>query len=195
MTLPTVFFVTHPDVVIDPKIAVPRWPLSPRGRQRMIAAAAQPWTAAIRRIVASQERKAVEAAAILAEGRGVEFTTMQELGENDRSATGYLPTAEFEQVADVFFAHPDRSARGWERAIDAQARIVAAFEAVLALAPSDGDTAIVSHGAVGTLLLCHLEGLPIRRGEDQPPGQGGFYYAIDRRTRLIRHGWTPIDGD
>jgi broad specificity phosphatase PhoE len=77
--------------------------------------------------------------------------------------------------------------------VDAQARIVAAFDAVLALAPEDGDTAILSHGAVGALLLCHLEGVKISRTEDQPPGQGGFYYAIDRRTRLLRHGWTPID--
>jgi len=189
----TVFFVTHPDVVVDPAISVPQWPLSARGRARMAACLARPWVRGIRCIVASQERKALDAAAILGAGLGIEFATLAALGENDRSATGYLPRAEFERVADEFFAHPERSARGWERAADAQRRIIAAFDTVVALAPPAGDIAIVSHGAVGALLLCHLEGLPISRREDQPAGDGGHYYAIDSRTRLLRHGWTRID--
>ncbi len=191
--MPTVFFVTHPDVVIDPGVAVPQWPLSARGRARMAAALARPWARGIRRIVASQERKALDAASILSAGLGIEFTTLAALGENDRSSTGYLPREEFERVADEFFAHPERSVRGWERAADAQRRIVAAFDTALALAPPEGDIAIVSHGAVGALLLCHLEGLPISRNEDQPAGEGGNYYAIDSRTRLLRHGWRRID--
>ena len=46
--------------------------------------------------------------------------------------------------------------RGWERAIDAQRRIVAAVEQVVLTAPKLGDVAIVSHEGVGTLLLCRL---------------------------------------
>lgn len=188
-----VFVITHPDVAIDPAIPVPAWPLSERGRARMRAAVARPWSKAIRTIVASTERKAVDAAGILADGLGLSFTTLPELGENDRSATGYLPKAEFETVADAFFARPHESIRGWERAIDAQRRIVTAFETVLSLPRPAGDIAIVSHGAVSALLLCALENRPISRTEDQPPGTGGFYYAVDARTRLLRHGWTPIE--
>jgi hypothetical protein len=44
--------------------------------------------------------------------------------ENDRSATGFLPPDEFETVANRLFAEPLVSIRGWERAIDAQLRIV-----------------------------------------------------------------------
>ena len=33
-----VYFITHPDVLIDPAVPVPEWPLSPRGRARMQAA-------------------------------------------------------------------------------------------------------------------------------------------------------------
>jgi hypothetical protein len=36
-------FVTHPDVAIDPAVPVPRWPLSPRGRERMNVGLRQPW--------------------------------------------------------------------------------------------------------------------------------------------------------
>ncbi len=198
--VPTVFFVTHPEVVIDPAIPVPLWPLSAHGRARMAASVGRSWTRRLGCIVASPERKAIDSAAILSERLGLGFTTLAALGENDRSSTGYLPRDEFERLADAFFAHPERSVRGWERAVDAQRRVVAAFETVLALAPTDTDVAIVSHGAVGTLLLCHLEALPIRRSEEQPPARdgspaGGYYYAIDRRTRLLRHGWSPIDSD
>ena len=31
---------------------------------------------------------------------------LADLGENDRSATGYLPKAEFEALADAFFSAP-----------------------------------------------------------------------------------------
>jgi broad specificity phosphatase PhoE len=195
----SVFFVTHPEVTIDPAIPVPQWPLSARGRARMAACVGRAWTRGIVRIVASQERKAIDAAMILADGLGLGFSTLAGLGENDRSATGYLPRAEFERMADAFFAHPAHSVRGWERALDAQRRIVAAFETVLALAPPGRDVAIISHGAVGTLLLCHLEGIAISRAEEQPsrPGDpaGGYYYRIDRSTRLLRHGWLPIEGE
>ena len=32
----TVYFITHPDVVIDPATPVAQWPLSQRGRMRML---------------------------------------------------------------------------------------------------------------------------------------------------------------
>jgi broad specificity phosphatase PhoE len=172
---------------------VPDWSLSAVGAARMRAAVRQPWTQGIGSIFASTERKAIEAAEILAGARGLAFATMAALGENDRSATGYLPKPEFEALADRFFAHPGQSVRGWERALDAQRRIVGAFEAVLALARPDHDTAIIAHGAVGALLICALETIPISRGQDQPPGGGGNYFAIDPRTRLLRHGWVAID--
>jgi broad specificity phosphatase PhoE len=190
----TAFFITHPDVEIDPAIPVPDWPLSANGRARMQAALARHWVRSIRTIHSSTERKAVDAATILADGLGLGFTTMAGLRENDRSATGYLPKPEFETLADAFFAHPDRSVRGWERAIDAQRRIAVAVDAILASAPGDGDIAIMAHGAVGALLLCALESLPISRTQEQPPGNGGFYFPIDTKTRLVRHGWMAIDG-
>ena len=190
----TLWFVTHPDVAIDPMVPVPDWPLSARGVARMRAALARPWTAALATIWSSTERKAIEAACILAERLGGSFHTMAALGENDRSATGYLPREEFEATADLFFAHPGQSIRGWERAVDAQARIAAAFDAVLAASPGPGDIAILAHGGVGALLMCALEGVPISRAHDQPPGAGGYLFAVDPRTRLLRHGWLPIDG-
>jgi len=187
-------FITHPDVLIDPAVPVPDWKLAPRGRARMARASALPWMAGVRGVWCSTERKARDAARILAEQLGLSVTELAGLGENDRSATGYLPRTEFDSVADQFFARPDHSVRGWERAADAQRRIVAAVDHVLAAsAGCDGDIVIVSHGGVGTLLLCHLRGEAITRVHDQPPNNGGNYFAFDVATRRLRHGWRPID--
>jgi broad specificity phosphatase PhoE len=105
-------------------------------------------------VCCSTERKAREGAEILAGPLGLPIMELDELGENDRSATGYLPKDEFEATADV---------------------------------------AIVAHGGVGTLLLCHFRGDVIGRQHDQPPNNGGNYFAFDAVTRRLHHGWYAID--
>ncbi|MFO1150751.1 MAG: histidine phosphatase family protein [Alsobacter sp.] len=187
--MPTVFFVTHPEVAVDPSVPVPRWGLSPRGRERMAAYARTPEVARLASVWSSAETKAVEAAAILADPLGLSPGIDEDLHENDRSATGFLPPPEFEQVANAFFASPEESVRGWERAIDAQARVAAAVERVLAASPA-GDVAIVAHGGVGTLLLCRLLGEPIDRGRDQP--FQGHVFAFDKASRRVLHPWRSI---
>lgn len=185
----TVSFVSHPEVAVDPARPVPRWHLSERGVTRARAFARTPGLAAPAAIWASGETKAIETAGIVAARFGLAVEIDEALGENDRSATGFLPPAEFERMADAFFAAPERSVRGWERAVDAQARIVAAVARVIAASP-EGDVAIVSHGGVGTLLLCHLLARPIARAMDLP-GQGNVF-RFDRKTRAVVHGWQSI---
>ncbi len=126
--MPTAYFITHPDVLIDPMVPVPEWPLSPRGRERMVQAMALPWVGGLRAVWCSMERKARDGARILAGPLGLPITELAGLNENDRSATGYLPRTEFEAMADLFFARFQQSVQGWERAADAQCRIVAAVE-------------------------------------------------------------------
>jgi broad specificity phosphatase PhoE len=184
-----VLFVTHPEVVADPATPVPQWGLSETGVRRMTAFAASPETDGLTAIWSSEETKAVKAATILAEARSLPVRTHAGLGENDRSATGFLPPPEFEAMADAFFGRPEESVRGWERAVDAQARIAAAFAEVLEQVP-DGRIALVAHGGVGTLLKCRLAGLPISRSEDQP-FQGCFWRWNIAAGRMV-HGWRPI---
>ncbi|MBL8587774.1 MAG: histidine phosphatase family protein [Methylobacteriaceae bacterium] len=184
-------YLTHPQVRIDPATPVPDWGLSDIGRARAAIAAAQGWTAGLSRIVASAERKAVETAEILAAPRRLSVEIRPAMHENDRSATGFLPPAEFETVADAFFAAPTRSVRGWERAVDAQARIVAEVDAALADHRA-GDVAFVGHGGVGTLLWCALAGELIDRRYDQFAG-GGCLFSFDIATRRVQGGWRRIE--
>jgi broad specificity phosphatase PhoE len=188
----TVHFITHPEVTIDPAVPVPDWPLSPRGRARMRLALEQPWLAGVRTVFSSAERKARDAAAIIAEHLGLSPIIIEDLRENDRSATGYLPKAEFDSIADRFFASPNESVRGWERAVDAQCRIIDAVQRAIAMAP-EGNIAIVSHGGVGALLLCQLKDSPISRTEDQPGAGGGHVYSFDAASRRLLSDWRRIE--
>jgi len=187
------YFITHPNVVISRDVPVPQWPLSEVGRARMRHGLHQPWVHDLTAIYCSTEQKAIDGARILAEHRSLSFTPMAELRENDRSATGFLPPHEFERVADAFFANPQVAVRGWERAVDAQARIVQAVEQVVTTDPTAGSVAIVSHGAVGTLLYCALAGHPIDRRWDQPPNGGGNYFHFTLAPRAAHSWWNPID--
>lgn len=179
----TLFYVSHPEVAIDSNVPVPEWGLSDVGRARAEAAIER--FRDVSRVISSAETKAVETAEILAGDTQVEVRP--DTHENER--TGFLPPAEFEQVADAFFARPDESVRGWETARAAQARIVAALADLLG--PDEGDVLVVGHGAVGTLWALHLAGQPIDRAWDQPAA--GCVLAVDRATGTLRHRWVRLE--
>lgn len=189
-----VLFITHADVVIDPAVPVPEWPLSTEGQRRHTVFNHSAAITGLSAIYSSHERKAVDAATILSAATGLPVTRVRDLHENDRSATGYLPKAEFEATADAFFAHPTRSIRGWERAADAQARIVGCVRGIVAADHSGGDIAIVAHGGVGALLLAHLSGADISRRFDQPGQGGGNWFAFDPDAWVVTQGWRDIAG-
>ena len=112
LAMTIVHFITHPEVSIDAAVPVPDWSLSPVGSRRMQAAMRRPWFAGVRSVFCSAEKKAMDAAGIVANCLGLRPIIVEALGENDRSATGYLPKIEFEAVADEFFARPGDSIRG-----------------------------------------------------------------------------------
>jgi broad specificity phosphatase PhoE len=121
-------YLTHPQVKIDPAVPVPSWGLSDVGRTRTQTLANTGWPSGTTQIISSGERKAIETAEIIGGELNVTVEVREAMHENDRSATGFLPPNEFETVANQFFAHPLVSIQGWERAIDAQLRIVREVE-------------------------------------------------------------------
>lgn len=184
-------YLTHPQVRIDAATPVPSWGLSEVGRSRTEALAKTGWFSGTTQIIASGERKAIETAGIIAGALNVTFEVREAMHENDRSATGFLPPREFERIANQFFAEPHVSIRGWERAIDAQARIVREVEHVL-VRNQPGDVLFVGHGAVGTLLFSHYSSFAIDRAHDQPAG-GGHYFALVKNGRRVLHTWRPME--
>jgi len=185
-------YITHPQVNIDPAIPVPQWGLSPLGAERARLAATLPWASRLRRIVSSAEVKAMETAGILADAAACGVEIVETMHENDRSATGFLAPPEFEAAADQFFAHPTESFRGWETAVHAQTRIVGAVMQALSRHDRSQPIAFVGHGGVGTLLRCHLLGMPIARTADQPAG-GGNLFSFSLADLSVSCDWTAIE--
>ncbi len=185
------FYISHPQVKIDPAIAVPEWSLSEFGQSRAQTAARSPNLANVKSLYSSTERKAIETAEIFARELNLEIVIRDGIHENDRSATGFVPPLEFEDLADAFFANPHENIRGWERAVDAQKRIVEGVEKIIAGAP-EGDIIVTGYGGVGTLLFCHISGRPIARQNDQPAG-GGNFFVIDTISKSATHGWRRME--
>lgn len=196
------YYVSHPQVAVDPAVAIPEWRLSDTGRQRAVAMLDQPWIADVGWLGSSPETKALETATIIGDQFSIKINQLTSSHEIDRSATGFVSHERHEELADRLFAEPTHSAEGWERAVDAQQRIVEQFEPFLRRAPegrnsdspaleSPATRIAVGHGGVGTLLLCHLLGIEINRQSDQP-GQGN-YWAFDCDEQRVLHRWRPID--
>lgn len=189
-------YVTHPQVQIDANVPVPLWGLSQEGRERAEAFAKREIMPAGAMIFSSRETKAVELADLLAAQIGALVLTDHLMGENDRSATGFLPPALFEQAADRFFAEPHKSIDGWERAIDAQERIVSTVRTALGSVPDGTPAIFCGHGGVGTLLKCHIARRPIGRSEDQigqgAPG-GGNCFVFNSDPMELLCDWTAME--
>ncbi|MEO1399213.1 MAG: histidine phosphatase family protein, partial [Pseudomonadota bacterium] len=161
-------YLTHPEVVVDPKVPVSDWGLNSAGSARTRANAHR--FKGMERIVTSTEQKARDAGVIIAESCGIPFEALPGFGENDRSATGYLPEIEFWPVVEAFFAKPDESARGWKTACEEQTRIVTSVTA--ALTEQNVPTLFVGHGGVGSLLFAHLANHPLGEKSTLSNGMG-----------------------
>ncbi|WP_180966818.1 histidine phosphatase family protein [Cohaesibacter celericrescens] len=189
-------YLSHPQVFIEPQFPVPDWSLSALGIQRVYNLLNTQWIRDVGYVMSSPERKAMETAQPIAKQFGLDLRINAKMHENDRSSTGYLPPLAFERTVTEFMKHPNRSIRGWESAVHAQARIVEQVEVAVKhyrrLAPLRGDILLVGHGGVGTLLYCHFAGLDIDRKFDQPPG-GGNYITIDWTDQRVLHGWLPME--
>ncbi len=183
-------YLTHPQVRIDPSVPIPQWGLNKLGKARVAHLIASNALHGTRRILSSDEVKAIETAEPIADALGLPLEILPNSFENDRSATGFLPPEEFEAAADAFFAYPDTSIRGWETARAAQTRIIHAV--TTALNASTKDTLIVGHGGVGTLLWCALQGVPISRDYDQGTA-GGNIFVFPSNMRKPLSGWTPME--
>lgn len=185
------YYLSHPQVIIDPSKSVPNWSLSPEGRTRLQGALEGDWHCNIGTIWSSTEIKALETAEFFARAKGLDVHTAVQMGENDRSATGYLDEEAFEQARIAFFQRPNESYRGWETARDAQKRIMRAIK-IARLKQDRHDVLFCGHGAVGSLLMTALADETICLENDQPPG-GGNVFAFDLNTNELLFRWVPLE--
>jgi broad specificity phosphatase PhoE len=147
--------IRHAQVTVDPRVPVDQWRLSEEGVKAAAALLRDPALAEVQLFYTSPEPKAVATAAAISGPQPL--IQVPDLRELDRTAAGWLRTeaAYMAMVAEIF-RHPDESIRGCEPAVLAQQRIVRAIDTLVAARP--GCTlAIVSHGIVLALYMCHLK--------------------------------------
>lgn len=184
----TIYFITHPEVVIDPETEIDQWNLSEKGITRTKNLATYDFWPSVQHIFTSTENKAIETGDILSSTLDIPVRTFPNLHENDRSATGYLPLKEFNEAVYQFFSCPKESFQGWERAIDAQRRIVDAVDLLSEQYPDLDTIAIIGHGGTGTLLRCELAGLPIDRKHCQKEVGALMQFDLEHRS-VVSDDW------
>lgn len=188
--MPLIYFITHPEVNIDPVVPVNKWSLSDPGRERTKMMLTQPWIYDIQMIYSSEELKAHQMAEIVGSHLGLDVQTHSKLGEVDRSSTGFLEERELEKTVKEFFEEPDKSIAGWEMASLAQKRIVKCVADIMDTNPIS-NIAFISHGMVGGLLICDLKKVPIHRRYMQRAL--GSFFIYNSTEKEITQEWRPID--
>lgn len=189
-------YISHPEVNIEPHIPVEQWGLSEVGRTRALSFAAKNLLDKSIPIYSSTEQKALDLAHILSITTQSQIIAREDLGENDRSSTGYLTQKQFEIHVKHFFGKPEESFSGWETAKNAQIRIAGAVENILEAHNSKNPIVICGHGGVGTLLKCHMGERSITQSEDQGatahPG-GGNIFVFNLAQKELLCDWTPME--
>jgi len=100
----------------------------------------------------SVENKAKETSGIIADAFGIASQTALNLHEHDRTGVSFSPSRTvFEARITDFFTKPKQLIFGRETALEALTRFSRAVTAL----HQEGITAVVSHGAVITLFVCH----------------------------------------
>jgi broad specificity phosphatase PhoE len=190
--LSTVYFFTHTQIRVDPAIPVRDWHLSDEGRARLLRVVSTPWVSRVTRVVASSEYRTIETAHIFAARRNLPVEVNSQLDEGARPLFEFLSVMDLDKTVDAFFQKPQESPRpGWETAGDLQRRAVAGIDAMVEAKSDDGDLLIIGHGRIGTVLLCHLAGLPISRDHFQPT-PGGNLFAFDHLSRKVLFRWRIV---
>jgi broad specificity phosphatase PhoE len=152
------YLVRHAEVVLLGDVAPQDWQLSSEGQRAARLLGDAPQWKRLNLIASSPEAKAVATARPIATATALELRTEHALREVSRGATPLVTASEYERLVAAHFAAPCESVHGWERGIDATARIRECIDRLM----SEGGPAVcvVSHGLVLSHYLADLRGMP-----------------------------------
>lgn len=151
----SLILIRHAAVQIDRDVPAKEWRLSANGRARTRQLAPHLLPYSLRRIITSIEPKARETGQILAATLGLPRHTAVNLHEHDREGVPYFARHEdFVTAVTRFFARPDELVLGRETAVQARERFDMAVSHLAKTYPAE-NIALVAHGTVITLFICH----------------------------------------
>lgn len=180
----TIYFITHPNVIVDPNQPPQEWHLSETGEERVKTLGQEHFWRYVQHIFTSPENRALETSQILHDIHHIAVRPFEELQEQRRSNTNYfLSMTDLAITMRMFFSRPKESIRGWESAVDTQNRIVAAIDSLQELYPDYQTVAIISHGIIGSLLRSYLMHHPIEESLCQD--KIGSYIQVDWEHKCV----------
>ncbi len=153
------YLVRHPRTHVDPMRQPHEWDLSEQGRAQAKALSAASFWKNVSSLYVSNQQKAIAAARIIVAEHKIEVVPLVELAEVGRGPQVYTSAADYNNILEQFFDHPDRSVSGWESSGVALHRFESAVQQILKQR-SDGSVAILSHGTILTLYTAMLDGEP-----------------------------------
>jgi broad specificity phosphatase PhoE len=153
----TLILVKHSLPEIVPTAPASTWRLGDEGRRRCAVLAGRLATWQPATIIASEEPKAGETAALVAARLQLPWATAPGLHEHERDTVGFLDAEAWHAAVAAFFARPARLVLGSETAHQARHRFSGALDEVLSQ-HQQGTLVIVAHGTVISLYVAHQAG-------------------------------------
>ncbi|MEM7222332.1 MAG: histidine phosphatase family protein [Pseudomonadota bacterium] len=152
-----IFFVRHARPVVNLAESSYNWPLAPGATDDLAPIVAELSPVNVSKIRSSPENRALSTANFIAASSGRLVETLPDLCEHKRDSLS-RPSSdrEFFDLMERFFESPDQLVFGLETASEACDRFTAAVREALGDQP--GDTIIVGHGTVLSLLLGSISG-------------------------------------
>ncbi len=150
-----IVLVKHAAPVKDVNKPSRAWKLSDEGRENAKRLAERLREFQLAAVVTSDEPKAIETGAIIAEALGIDASSGENLHEHDRDNVPVMPTREFISSMAQFFKEPGRLVLGKETARQSQERIDHAIQSVVER-HAGKNIAIVTHGTVLSLFVAPL---------------------------------------
>ena len=144
--------IKHAKPLVDPAKSSELWRLADEGREqaKKLGGELAQYQPAI--VISSDEPKAQETAAIVAEQLKIPTESAGGLREHDRRNVPHMQPGEFISSVELFFRRPSELSLGGETAQQALARFEAAVNEAISKHPT-GNLAIVSHGTVIALFV------------------------------------------
>ena len=158
----TVYFITHPEVIPDPGIPISMWDYTDYGASRWDKILSKLWIKDIEKLYSSPETRAIKAAQRMADSLNYNLHVREDLGPVKRPTDKVLTPEEFAAARGLFYQFSTISNAGWEKAVDAQHRIIVTVDTILQESQNVHHIAVVSHEDLCILLLCHVKQIEIQ---------------------------------
>ena len=181
------YFITHPEIIPDPSLPLSLWDYSDSGAERWEKILKKLWIKNIEKIYSSPQQRARKAAQQMADELHYELHVRDDLDAVGGSNPEKLSPEARAAGMQLFYKFPQQNMNGWEKATDAQKRIIHAIEEILKESPGLEHVAVVCHEDLGNLLICDFKQIPIQKLYYLEIGARFFY------EEGICKGWEMLE--